>query len=163
MRIKKTNIQANPVTPVSWILTDEENTRIGLMTASDDVFRVIMPTGKQEFSSIKDLEKACGWKITFISKTDDAEPTNQLNGLPVKHSAVFNTEEKPFVSYTRISTSQVRFAAGYWGIRFAHIWSGSLCPKVQTLAENQHIGPFSTKLELNTFLAQKNSKQGKNP
>jgi hypothetical protein len=54
----------------------------------------------------------------------------------------------------------VRFAAGYWGLKFL-AWQGSFCPKLQTLDEYEHVGPFQTKLEMNTILAKKNNELNK--
>jgi hypothetical protein len=64
------------------------------------------------------------------------------------------------ISYSKQATSSVRFAAGYWGLKFL-AWQGSFCPKLQTLDEYEHVGPFQTKLEMNTILAKKNNELNK--
>lgn len=115
----------------------------------------------QEYPNLEDLQKQQAWTITFVSKPQEAEKTVcEIDHLPIKHSDPQNIQREHVISYTKQSTSSVRFAAGYWGLKF-NAWQGSFCPKLQTLDEYEHVGPFQTKLEMNTILAKKNNELNK--
>ena len=55
----------------------------------------------------------------------------------------------------------MRIAAGYWGLKFANGWTPVFCPKVETTTTYESIGPFTTKVEMNTIIAQKNKQKEK--
>lgn len=149
-------IQAQPLTDQSWILTEWGN-RVGLLSQSAGNYRLITRENVEAFISLEDLSKTKNWAIEFV-KTEEAEEAGDqmISHLPIKHKQAFDTEMEPTISYTKQEGSSVRFAAGYWGLRFSHAWTAAFCPKMATLSEYDHVGPFSTKLELNTVLAQKN-------
>lgn len=155
-------IQAHPLTDQSWILSEWGN-RVGLLSHSDDSYRVISRENVEVFGSIEELNSARHWTIEFVQVQEQQEESEQMIAhLPIKHKQSFDIIEQGTITYTKQEGSSVRFAAGYWGLRFSHAWTAAFCPKVNTLSEYDHVGPFSTKLELNTVLAQRNKELSKN-
>ena len=153
-------IQAHPITDQSWILTDAQG-RLGILSQSDGSYKLLAAGNNQEFLSLAALEKDLQWSVCFVKKVQQEEkPTSQIDHLPIKHTDPQNIQREPVISYTKQASSNVRFAAGYWGLKF-NSWQGSFCPKLDTIHEYLHVGPFSTKLEMNTILAKKNNELNK--
>jgi hypothetical protein len=158
VRVTK-KLQAKPINDQSWILMEWGNRR-GLLSTDGDSFSLLMQGGVSKFASIDQVEAHVGGEIVFDKPADvlaESTKTLMVAHLPVKHDAVFNTEMQPVISYTKQARSDVRFAAGYWGFLFSNGWTGSFCPKLATLAEYEHVGPFASKLEMNTILSQRNA------
>lgn len=106
---------------------------------------------------MEQLCKELGWNLKFQANAEvEEKPQDKIGKLPVKHVNPQNVEASPRVTYTKTLTSKSRHAAGYWAISFVNGWSGSFCPKNATLDEYQHLGPFTTKLEMNTILNKQN-------
>jgi hypothetical protein len=139
----------------SYILS-ELGTRIAILTKTEEGITAIGKLSVKQFKNWDVFEKYLGKPLEFETDNDNddnsTKETVQLSGLPVKHSPIFDTQENP-VSYTKIAGSKVRYAAGYWGISFREGWVPSFCPKLSTLDNIETIGPFTSKLELNTFLS----------
>lgn len=158
---KLTQVKAQPITDQTWILTSQTQ-RLGVLSVNSDQHWQFLGQGQiEKFTQLHELEAAQFWKITFEKKaTAEEVVVEKIGHLPIKHAAPENIETDPVVSYTKAKTSAVRFAAGFWGLKF-NVWQGSFCPKLQTLQEHEHVGPFSTKLELNTILAKMNAPPNK--
>lgn len=153
-------IQALPITDQSWILNDSQG-RLGILSHTAGCYKLLAAGHAQEFDSIVSLERDLQWSVTFAKKPQQEEKTlSQIDHLPIKHVDPQNIQKDPVISYTKQATSNIRFAAGYWGLKF-NAWQGSFCPKLATLSEYDHVGPFSTKLEMNTILATKNNELNK--
>jgi hypothetical protein len=156
LSITHKKIQAQKITDQSWIVSEFGN-RIGLLSLTGTSVKLITPQGHKEYTDLDDLLKAHKWYLDYVEhKEKEEQPHQNILHLPVKHQELFNVEHAPLISYCKQANSSVRFAAGYWGLRFSHAWTAAFCPKLVTLSEYDHVGPFSTKLELNTILAQKN-------
>ena len=75
-----------------------------------------------------------------------------VEDYPSKH-VPYNTETielkgKQIPTYTKTETSKVRYAAGYYGVRFAVDWRWFYGGKLDTLNTYEFIGPFKTKSEM---------------
>jgi len=149
-------ITATPINPHSWILTEWGN-RVGVLTSGVDEFTLLATGGVKKYSTLEELQSQLEWSIKFETEAQDVEPVDKIGSLPTRHPNPQNIQHDPVVSYTRTSTSSMRFAAGYWGIQYAHGWVPGFCPRLDTLMSYPRIGPFSSKLEMNTLL----TKQGK--
>ncbi len=149
-------IQAQPIQDQTWILC-EQGVRLGMLSVEAHEYRLLIKGGVHTFDDVKKLESHLHAKLVFEQKTIAQDKQAQfVDHLPIKHAEAHNVVKDPIISYTKLPQSDVRFAAGYWAIQFQTGWSGSWCPKLQTLEENTHVGPFTNKLEMNTILAQKN-------
>jgi hypothetical protein len=145
------------ITETSYIL-EKDGSNTGLVIVSTDGFKVIGPFDKKVFGDADELTRYLGGDLTIEareSEDDKEDEIGQINGYPIKHKAVFDVEEGDIVTYSKASKSKARFAAGYYALDFEHGWTGSYCPRTQTLEENQFIGPFRTKLEMQNAMAQK--------
>ena len=144
-----------PITETSWILQNEGN-RVALVTKNEKELIVIGKLGKNRFSDIKDLETFLNSKIE-IEKHDDEEVAElgNVNGFPVKHVSAVAVEKQNLPVYKKTATSNIFYSAGYYGIKFPNGWVSSYCPKLSTLTENEFIGPFQTKLEMQNSIIQK--------
>lgn len=152
------DFKLKPITETSWIL-HSAGIRLAMMVADGKGFKAIGQLDKKEFSDIDDLAKHLGGPVSFEEVEQENEPeASDVNGYPIKHGSAFDIKEESYPSYAKVEGSSNRFAAGYYGILFAHGWVTSYCPKVTTLDENQWIGPFRTKLEMrNAITQQKNA------
>jgi hypothetical protein len=151
-------IQAQPVQEKTWILSDMIQ-RWGVLSELDDSYVFLGKTHSGTYATLKDLEQVLGKQIHFQKPSPTTTQTvtvTHVHNLPIKHDSAHNMEMEPCVTYTKTVTSGVRFAAGYWIIKFSTGWMGSLSPKLATLQEYEHVGPFSSKLEMNTMVTQKN-------
>ena len=87
-----------------------------------------------------------------------------IDGYPSKH-VVYNTEtielkDKQIPTYTKSATSKVRYAAGYYGVRFPSDWRWFYGGKLETLNTCDFIGPFKTKSEMQTETLLANKRDG---
>lgn len=157
MKLTK-KLQARPINDQSWILTEWGNRR-GMLSTDGVSFVLLMQGGVAQFHTLEQVENHLGGEIVFDKQEEKINNVSSLMvaHLPVKHDAVFNIEMTSVISYTKQARSEVRFAAGYWGFLFSNGWTGSFCPKLATLAEYDHVGPFASKLEMNTILSQRNA------
>lgn len=148
---------ATPIHDQAWILTENGN-RLGLLTKSEHEYHVLLKGVRQIVGSLDQVQQELNAKIRFEQMVQKSESTTsqQIEHLPIKHDQFHNVQMHPVISYTKHAQSDVRFAAGYWALLFSTGWSGSLSPKLSTLSEYHHVGPFASKLEMNTILAQKN-------
>jgi hypothetical protein len=136
-----------------WVVNNGDQT-IALLTETNSQFKWIDQQSTQLFDSIKQLEKTFG-KIIWDQKTYENQKKNTVKGYPTRHA---NPEEFSdpalaglnFPLYT--TGGNTVYAAGYYCIRTGEDLENKkygimFCPKLNTLAESQYIGPFKTKLE----------------
>jgi len=152
-------IKAHPMGDNTWILHDPVG-RVGLLSVSDQKYKFLGKGTQTTSMDVASLESMMNWHICFskppaqiLSKLDQF----MIDHMPIKHADPQNIQLEPWISYTKTSSSSIRFAAGWWAILFNH-WQGAFCPKISTLDSHEHVGPFSNKLELNTILSAKNQK-----
>lgn len=154
--IKK--LQGVSVQDQTWIVSDH-GVRLGMLSVQPDQTWLWLAKGAHlKFEHISELEKLLGGKIIWekAQKTDAKSTQTLVHNLPIKHDQALDVQTQPWISYRKNAQSDLRFAAGYWILKFSTGWSGSLSPKCTTLQEYEHQGPFQTKLEMNTILAQRN-------
>ena len=152
-------IQARAINDRSWIVTEWGN-RVGVLSCSQDRWTFLEKGSIQRFDSLASLQSHLDWQLEFEQTEDREEPVDRIQHLPTRHPNPQNIQLEPYISYTRTTNSSLRFAAGYWGIRFAHGWVPGFCPKLETITSYEHLGPFSTKLEMNTVIRQKGFRGG---
>jgi hypothetical protein len=150
-------ITAKPINNQSWILNEWGN-RIGVLTCSDNEWTVLETTELKKYKSLENIQTEKNWKIVFEEKELKEEAVDKIQQMPIKHTSPQNIEFDPVISYTKTPTSNIRFAAGYWGIKFANGFTPVFCPKIETTKTAESVGPFTSKIEMNTIIAQKNQK-----
>lgn len=154
-----TTMKLREITSTSWIASlHGERHAVLVQTAAKTLW--LTSQGIQEFPNADELQKQLRVKLVqeeiTVSEKDQTSEFH-VGPWPCKHQPVFNIVLEPIPTYTKTANSTVRYAAGYWAFLFANGWQGSWCPKQATLDEYQHIGPFSSKLEMQTAINQKNS------
>lgn len=144
-----------PITETSWILQQDGN-RIALITKNNNKLHALGKLDQVLFDDFKALENYLGSKLE-VEKHEDEEVSELgiISGFPAKHAGAQAIEGSELPVYRRSSTSNTFYAAGYYGVRFPNGWVQSYCPKLATLKENEFIGPFTTKLEMQNAISQK--------
>lgn len=145
-----------PLTSASWILS-KDGDRIGLVSDLKDKIVIVGKIDKKEYKDLDDLKKTLGnLHIDIVTKIKSVAMSNEIDGYPVKHLAYFNVEKNPVPNYTKLEHSNLRYAAGYYALKFSYAWTPSFCPKLETLSEYDYIGPLTTKLEMQHQISTKN-------
>ena len=88
----------------------------------------------------------------------------EIDGYPSKHVA-YNIETvekngKQIPTYTKTETSKVKYAAGFYGVRYPTDWRWFYAGKLETLNTYDFIGPFKTKSEMATETLLQNRRDG---
>lgn len=154
----KTTITLRVLTDNSW-LAWQGDTRQALVVQTADKLLWVTAQGAREFQDQNHLEQAMNIELEVLEpQQEQVQDLEQqiVQGFPVKHWPVFNVSTTTPITYTKTATSKTAYAAGYWAFLFAAGWTGSWCPKLQTLQDYQHIGPFTSKLEMQTAINAKN-------
>lgn len=144
-----------PLTESSWILQQNGN-RLALITKNSNKLHALGKLDQTVFDDFKTLEKFLGSKLE-VEKHEDEEVAElgNISGYPAKHTGAQAVEGQELPVYRRSATSNTVYAAGYYGIQFPNGWVQSYCPKLTTLKENEFIGPFTSKLEMQNAISQK--------
>ena len=158
-----------------WIV-ENSGVKVGtIRNCSSDLFEVNIRDASTEQISMSVLISRFGEKILDSKQTPKKiveekgiGPHDGLNislseidGYPSKHVA-YNMEtieknERQIPTYTKSTTSKVRYAAGFYGVRYPGDWRWFYGGKLDTLNTYDFIGPFKTKSEMatETLLANK--------
>lgn len=144
-----------PISTTSWIL-QKDSAALTLIIKKKDQLISIGKLEKSIFDSIDDLEKFLGHKVEIQkSEEDSVDELGNIDQYPVKHTSAIQVNHDNLPVYKRTETSTTLYSAGYYGVKFPNGWVTSYCPKLSTLKENEYIGPFYTKLEMQNSISQK--------
>ena len=146
-----------PITEQSWVLS-ADGERLGLVSESNSTVKVMGGPYSGNYSSLDEFKSKLGGKVTIDAPVESPpeKENGEVNGFPIKHSVWHNVVITPIPNYTRTPTSESRYAAGYYALKFSNGWTPSFCPKLSTLSEYEYIGPFTTKLEMQHRISTKN-------
>ena len=139
-------MRAKEITPTSWILYDKNEVKLGLLIGSEDQFS-LFERDKISRYTINGLTLKFG-KIKWEERIIVESKTITLGTLPVDSDEIFDIKEDDIASYKKTKTGKARYVAGYWGIKFYSGYVSSFCPKLVTIEQNDVIGPFKTKFEM---------------
>jgi hypothetical protein len=150
------------LTDTSYIL-NKDGINHSIVTLTEEGLKAIGPLDQKLFPSTDDLEKYLGSSLSVEIKdtdSDDGEEIGNIEGYPIKHKTAcdietVDTNNKQVITYAKITKSKARFAAGYYALLFDNGWTGSYCPRIQTLENYEFIGPFYSKLEMQNSISQK--------
>lgn len=150
---------AKPVIKNKFWIVEEDGVKIATIQKSMGGVVLVKDSSRQEFPSIKNLEKT--FNINFVQtkkqkkeKLEHHVEVHEINGYPTNtqpYNIQYNVKDRTF-SYTKRPKSKSFFCAGYYIIKFSNNWVRSLCPKQITLSRYDFKGPFKTKTEMNTVL-----------
>ena len=139
------------LTANSWLIRAGSGAS-GLLFKTDAEYLFMSPSSRLTFEDLKAVEKKFG-KLDTENRVEEEEVAN-IRGYPVKHQGITVVSEDP-AHYT--TGGKVIFAAGYWGLKFTNGWTQAFCPKVRTLSDYDHVGPFKNKLEMLNHLSNLNT------
>ena len=147
-----------PITDKSWILSSNGD-KVAIISQRTNGLSVLGNLPRKEYTSIDELVSHLGGNVDFEkpSEPDIEKEAAEVNGYPIKHDVWYDEKHDTVSSYTRTKSSETRYAAGYFSLKFANGWSPSFCPKLSTLVDYEYIGPFKSKLEMQNSIRQKNS------
>lgn len=141
-------MRAKEITPSSWILYDKNDIKLGLLINNTKnqfslfikdkiILRYTFDELQEEFGKIK-------WEERIVVESK----TITIAKLPVDSDEIFDVIEDDIPSYKKSKTGKARYVPGYWGIKFSSGYVTSFCPKLVTIEQNEYIGPFKTKFEM---------------
>lgn len=151
-----TKYTLKPLSNCSWILSADGERQALVSQQSDGKVRLLGKVSGlyENMNHFKNKYPKLAIEPPYESETETEQ--GKIEGYPVKHATWYNIVKDPLPSYTRSESSQIRYAAGYYVLKFPNGWSGSFCPKLTTLGEYDHIGPFTTKIEMQLQISSKN-------
>lgn len=146
------------ITDTSWILT-VDGEKLAVISQVPTGISVFGNIPKKKYNTLQEFIEHLGGDVSIEQATqpDLEKEAATVNGYPIKHDMFFDVSTDPVPNYTRTKNSSIRYAAGYYSLKFSNGWSPSFCPKLSTLSEYQYIGPYTTKLEMQNSISQKNS------
>lgn len=139
-------MRAKEITPSSWILYDKNDAKLGLLIGNENQFSLFLKDKIIHYTS-EELQKTFG-KIKWEERIIVESKTITIAKLPVDSDEIFDVIEDDVPSYKKSKTGKARYVPGYWGIKFSSGYVTSFCPKLVTIEQNECIGPFKTKFEM---------------
>jgi len=153
------SVKLKPITETSWlVLGDTDDIRVGLLTKMRDEYILMVKGEKQKFL---DKRAVNGYfKEDIFENVVEAEDKSTaqkdffINGYPVDfdnpHEVILKGNSLPL--FSKKSTSDVYYSAGYYCLHFPKNWMPAYCPKLSTLDTYQYAGPFKTEFEMRSAL-----------
>jgi hypothetical protein len=154
------SVKLKPITETAWlVLSDTDDTRIGLLTEIRNQYILMVAGAKQEFLNRKEVNKFFNEDI-FVSvpieppKEPEVKKDYFINGYPVD----FDNPSEVLVKgnklplFSKKATSDVYYSAGHYCLNFPKNWMPAYCPKLSTLETYEYSGPFKTEIEMRAML-----------
>lgn len=159
-----TEIHAKPIVDGKFWIVEEDGVKIATLHKKENNKFILSSTnGEVMFNKKEDLTKQFGKgfflsnpkvKVT-TSKEEVSDEHHDCHGYPAM-SKPFNSMydvRRKLPLFTKSSQSKSLYCAGYYIIKFNKGWVKSFCPKAITVERYPYKGPFKTKLEMKTVLA----------
>jgi len=135
-----------------WIL-EENAKRVGMMNFKDDNYVISLKRKDFTAHDAKDLKRL---GIEFVMRDLSHGGHLEVMGYPTDQEEVFNVGKiDGYPTFTKKAQSKSIHAAGWYGLKFKNGWVTVLCPRLSTLHNNTHVGPYKTKMDLKVVLQQK--------
>lgn len=153
------SVKLKPITETSWlVLGDTDDVRVGLLTKIKEEYTLMVKGEKQKFLDKKAVNKYFNENVfdNVIAVVEEAEEnkTYYINGFPVDfdnpHEVILKGTKLPL--FSKKSTSDVYYSAGYYCLNFPKNWMPAYCPKLSTLETYTYAGPFKTEMEMKSSL-----------
>jgi hypothetical protein len=153
-----TTYTIKPITETSWIL-NKSGEKLAIVSQTPNEIIIIGNIIKKKHKSLDDFIKYLNNDVTFeeAAAPETEKEAAEINGYPIKHEVWYDVLNEGIPSYTRTKNSAIRYAAGYYALKFTNGYSPSFCPKQSTLSEYEYLGPFKSKLEMQNSISQKNN------
>lgn len=154
------SIKLKPITNNSWIVTnDTANVNIGLLSQQiDSSYLLVAKSEKICFTDRLQVNKYFMEDVfdnVSCAKTVSAENTvDNIKGYPVHfdHPHEVTLPDVNLPLFSKKSTSDTYYCAGYYCLNFPKNWMPAFCPKLSTLETYKYAGPYRSELEMKTEL-----------
>ena len=150
-------LQAKEVVKDSFWIVERNGTKIGTLRRKTDSYILYENNSRTEtvLDNLDDIK---------FTETDTKNTINvSIYGYPTNVDTVFNTNLQDDVAvYTKTANSKQYFVAGYWGILFPMGWRPSFCPRLKTLQDYTHLGPFISESDMYLAIKRKGQENEKN-
>lgn len=156
------SVKLKPITETSWlVLGDTDDNRVGLLTEARNQYILMVKGEKQQFLNRKEVNTFFDQDVfnSVVETTKEKEVKTDyfINGFPVDfdspHEVIIKGNKLPL--YSKKSTSEVYYSAGYYCLNFPKNWMPAYCPKLATLETYEYAGPFKTEMEMRLSLSKK--------
>jgi hypothetical protein len=150
---------AKQLTETSWIVNSSKTGKsLGIVNLKNNNY-VLLGKGNT-FAKLEDIALHFGEKLEEQAELEP-ETTTEVNGYPCKHGIAFDIQQEEgngISTYSNKEKGKVRYAAGYYGIKFKSGFVAAFCPKYETLQANEFIGPFKAKFDMQFEINKNNRK-----
>ena len=149
------SVKLKPITETSWlVLSDTDDTRIGLLTEIRDNYVLMAQGEKTQFLNRKEVNKFFKEdvfeNVVQSESVEDVKKDYFINGYPVDfenpNEVILKGNKLPL--FSKKATSEVYYSAGYYCLHFPKNWMPAFCPKLSTLETYEFAGPFKNELEM---------------
>jgi hypothetical protein len=153
-------IYAKPIIPEKFWIVKDENVNIATVEKKEQgTFQVIKSNVKTEVTSVSSVNELFGQDIFANSpkRSDLVKEVHDIDG--------YTTKVKPYnvqwfdkiPTFTKTQSSEDRYCAGYYGVRFEGGIFFSYNPKLVTLTEKciEFLGPYKNEMEANINISTK--------
>lgn len=152
------SVKLKPITEHSWlVISDLDETKVGLLTQARDRYILMAAGVKQQFLDRKEVSNYFNEDVfdnVVKSEEQTIKKTFFIKGFPVDfdnpQEVIIKGSDLPL--FSKKSTSEVYYSAGYYCLNFPKNWMPAYCPKLSTLESYEYAGPFKTEIEMRTHL-----------
>jgi hypothetical protein len=150
-------MKIKPISKSSWILLNENNTQVGLLTFNTE-YNLLYNKEKHSFQTEDEVNKFfdCNLFENIVANKDTTFEPTTVKGFPTDLNNVVVVDDATLPLYTKNDKSKVVYAAGYYCIKYTELWTQAFCPKAETLSKYTYNGPFKNKMEMRLKLNQLN-------
>lgn len=143
MKVKK-------LTDNTFLCINDLNVMVSLVFKRENVY-VSTHNGEKVYNNFEEIAKEFAEKnVEFLVENKQIEKITDIKGYPIKHDQAFDIkQENDLITYRMIENGKVMYYAGFWAIETESTWRVSLSPKVTSVLNNKHEGPFKSKMEAN--------------
>lgn len=144
------DVRAKPIIEDKFWIVEHAGERIATLRCDSTGKLKLSGADVQEFSSKQELIDIFG--SNFFQEQVQVKVSvseNTALGFPtsVEPFQIHQNETLNIPVFSKNQTSHVKFAAGYYAVKFNNGWVPSFCPKLSTLESNEFKGPFRTEIE----------------
>ena len=150
-------LQAKEVVKDSFWIIERNGNKVGTLRHKAGLYKFYESNSRSE-TILETLDN-----IKF-GKTENKKNTVNVSifGYPTNVDTVHNEHLQDDVAvYTKTATSKQYFVAGYWGILFPMGWRPSFCPRLKTLQDYTHLGPFISESDMYLAIKRKGQENEK--
>lgn len=149
-------IKLKTLTQDSWLVIDDQVSHYGLLNRRGKDQYSLLYSGKKHSFDKKSLISYLGQdpfkNVDEVQISSDIE--NVVIGYPTDSESVFPAHDASNLPlYTKSETSEVKYAAGYYCVKYPFNWVQCFCPKYSTLKQYEFSGPFKTETENKAMLS----------